>query len=105
MFIRFIQSGMFEYSRFTPSPVDGYLNSFQFSCMFLCVHLQVFLHLRVKFLGWYIYKLLHNDKLFYIIDPISLTTSKVKRGQDAPSPCQHFCQSGGYKTLSPCDIF
>lgn len=54
-----------------PSLVDGCLSSFQFSgillYMFLCVHLQVFLCLRVELLGWYMHKLLDDDKLFYML--------------------------------------
>lgn len=73
-----------------PSPVDGYLSSFQFSgilsYMFLCAHLQEFLCLNMELFSWYTHKLLDNDKLLYMVDPIYTTTSEGERGEATPLP-------------------
>lgn len=88
---------------------NGYLSSLQFSrnivIYVLCIHLQEFLCLIMELSGWYMLELLDNDKLLYMVDTINTTTGKGEKCQDVLLPFQHFCLSGGYKIVSPCDSF
>lgn len=40
----------------------------------------------MELFSWYTHKLLDNDKLLYMVDPIYTTTSEGERGEATPLP-------------------